>query len=137
MKQYYSCIDVRVPSPQPEQHQVSKMKAIKEKGQIIFYGAEEYRTSKYQPYILEKLQRTPGIDGVIFFSIEQFCYGEKFNLRLLSDILKIKLTVHFAREDISFNNIDEINEKFLNISVYFNSHRRRREFNTKQLISDL
>ena len=135
MKQFYSCIDVRIPAPQPEQHQVSKTKAIKEGGQIVFYGAEEYRSSKYQPYILNKLQRTPRIDGVIFFTIDQFCYGETFNLKLLCDILKSKFTVHFAREDLSFNSVEEVMEKFLTLSVYFHALRRSRELSPEQILS--
>ena len=134
MKQFYSCIDARLPAPQPEQHEVSKKKAIKEGGQIIFYGAEEFRVVKYQPFILNKLQRTPGIHGVVFFTIDQFCYGQNFNLKLLYDILKSKFTVHFAREDISFNNIEEVKVKFITLSAYFHAFRRSRELNAEEIL---
>ena len=35
MKQFYSCIDALLPAPQPEQHLVMRMKALKEGGEII------------------------------------------------------------------------------------------------------
>ena len=134
MKQFYSCIDALLPAPQPEQHEVSRKKAIKEGGLIVFYGAEEYRVVKYQPFILEKLQRTAGIDGVVFFTIDQFCYGQTFNLKLLCDILKSKFTVHFAREDISLNNVEEVNKNFLILIAYFHAFKRSREISAEEIL---
>jgi hypothetical protein len=72
MKQFYSCIDAKIIAPQPEQHEVSRKKAAKEGGQIIFYGAEEYRVIKYQPFILNKLQRTPGLTESFSFQSTSF-----------------------------------------------------------------
>jgi hypothetical protein len=134
MKQFYSCIDALLPAPQPEQHEISKKKATKEGGQIIFYGAEEYRVVKQQPFILKKLQRTPGIDGVVFFSIDQFCYGESFNLKLLREILNLKLSVHFAREDISFTNFDEVMANFITLSAYFHAFQRKRSISAEEIL---
>jgi hypothetical protein len=134
MKQFYSCIDVLLPAPQPEQHELSKKKAAKEGGQIVFYGAEEYRVVKHQPFILGKLLRTGGLDGVVFFSIDQFCYGDKFNLKLLGDILKAKFSVHFAREDISFNNIEDVNEKFITLSAYFHAYKRSKSISAEEIL---
>jgi hypothetical protein len=137
MKQFYSCIDALLPAPQPEQHAISKIKATKEGGQIVFYGAEEYRAVKNQPFILNKLQRTAGIDGVVFFTIDQFCYGQKFNLNLLCDILKLNFSVHFAREDISFKSIEEVNGKFIILSAYFHAFKRRRDISSEQILTVL
>ena len=134
MKQFYSCIDALLPAPQPEQHEVSKKKAAKEGGQIVFYGAEEYRVVKHQPFILNKLERTAGIDGVVFFSIDQFCYGESFNLKLLVDILKSNFSVHFAREDISFNSLDEVRKKFITLSAYFHAFKRSRNISAEEIL---
>jgi hypothetical protein len=135
MKQYYSCIDALLPAPQPEQHELSRRKAAREGGQIVFYGAEEYRVAGHQPFILNKLLRTPGIDGVVFFSIDQFCYGERFNLRLLGDILRSNFSAHFAREDMSFNNIDDVTDRFIVLSAYFNAFRRRRTLSAEEILS--
>lgn len=135
MKQFYSCIDALLPAPQPEQHELSKRKAAKEGGQIVFYGAEEYRVVGSQPFILNKLLRTGGIDGVVFFTINQFCYGETFNLKLLTEIVKAKFSVHFAREDISFYKTDEIMDRFITLSAYFHAHKRKRISSTEELLS--
>ena len=134
MKQFYSCVDALLPAPQPEQHELSRKKAAKEGGQIVFYGAEEYRVVRHQPFILNKLMRTGGIDGVVFFSIDQFCYADKFNLRLLGDILKARFSVHFAREDISLNEVAELSEKFISLSAYFNAFRRRRTITAAEIL---
>ncbi|MGZ3157836.1 MAG: hypothetical protein ACXU7D_00315 [Burkholderiaceae bacterium] len=134
MKQFYSCIDALLPAPQPEQHELSKKKAAKEGGQIIFYGAEEYSVVASQPFILNKLLRTGGIDGVVFFTIDQFCYGETLNLKLLTDIVKAKFSVHFAREDISFNCVGDITEKFITLSAYFHALKRKKISNPEELL---
>lgn len=134
MKQFYSCIDVTLITPQPEQHELSRRKAAKEGGHVVFYGAEEYRVHQLQPFILNKLSRTNGIDGVIFFSIDQFCYGERFNLRLLLDILHSKVGVHFAREDISYVTVDEVMQNFIVLSAYFHAFRRRRIIDAEEIL---
>lgn len=137
MKQFYSCIDALLPAPQPEQHELSKKKAAKEGGQIVFYGAEEYRVVGQQPFILPKLKRTPGIDGVVFFSIDQFCYGDTFNLKLLGEILGLGLSVHFAREDITFQNFDEVRQNFITLSAYFQAFKRSRRVSAEEILSVL
>jgi hypothetical protein len=137
MKQFYSCIDARLPAPQPEQHEASKIKAMREGGLIVFYGAEEYRVAHYQPFILNKLQKTPSIDGVVFFTIDQFCYGQIFNLKLLCNILKSNFNVHFAREDISFNSIEEVMDQFICLSAYFHAFKRNRDMVPEQILSIL
>ena len=106
---YYSCLDSKLTSPQPEQHYIINKKAEKENGQIVFYGSEEFSVFEHQPYIYEKVKRTKFIDGVIFFTLDQFCYADKFNFNLLKNFLDNKKTIHFAREDISlysFNDLD-------------------------------
>jgi hypothetical protein len=125
MKQFYSCIDAYLPSPQPEQHAVISRKADKEDAAVVFYGAEEVRVAQAQPFILSKLKRTPGLDGVIFFSINQFCYSEKLNLKLIFDILDLGLSVHFAREDISLYSKSEAREKFIIISAFYSATKRK------------
>jgi hypothetical protein len=134
MKQFYSCVDTLLSTPQPEQHDVSRRKAEKEGGQIVFYGAEEYRVVKHQPFILDKLRRTEGIDGVIFFSVEQFCYGDRFNARLLRDILKCGFSAHFAREDISLDSVADFARHFISLSAYFNAKRRQRSVTQEEIL---
>jgi hypothetical protein len=137
MRQFYSCIDGLLPAPQPEQHELSRKKAAKEGGQIVFYGAEEYRVVGQQPFILPKLKRTPGVDGVVFLSIDQFCYGDTLNLKLLREILGLGLSVHFAREDISFQSFDEVSANFITLSAYFHAFKRSRRVSVEEILSVL
>jgi len=125
MKQFYSCIDVTLPAPQPEQHELIRKIAISQQGKVIFYGAEEYSVAACQPYIHYKLRRTPGIDGVIFFTINQFCYGTTFNLKLLRDILNDSMSVHFARENVNLCSIYDLTSKFIEFSAYFHANSKR------------
>jgi hypothetical protein len=108
MKAYYSCIDALVTAPQPEQHLVIREKARREGGAITFYGAEEFRSVEEQPFIRWKLSRTPGLDGVVFFTIHQFRRGERFNFALLRQLLREGHEVHFARENLSYRTFEEL-----------------------------
>ena len=115
MKNFYSCVDALIPSPLSEQHLIIKNKAEKEKGSITAYASEEFRTVKSQPWILIKMNETPGLDGVVFFTAQQFSYGNKFNLKLFNQLIDKNYEVHFAREDLSFTkkNLNSNNLNFL------------------------
>ena len=39
---------------------------------------------------------------VLFFTINQFCYNEIFNLKKLYEIIDLNLNIYFAREAIFF-----------------------------------
>jgi len=121
MKSFYSCLDPFVIAPQVEQHNLIKSIAEKENGKIVFYGSEDFFVAQNQPFILFKLKRTPDINGVIFFTLNQFCYGEYFNLRLLNDILDLKISIHFARESFSIYNVSDLEEKYIELIGYFQS----------------
>ena len=111
MKSFYSCIDAYLSAPQPEQHLLIREKAKKEGGSIVFYGAEEYRSAAAQSFIIPKLTRTANLDGVVFFTFNQFRYGEALNIKRMFEILDLGLELHFAREDLSFRSRDELNER--------------------------
>ena len=107
-KSFYSCVDCLIPSPLSEQHMVIKKKAEAENGIISAYASEEVRFASNQPWIFIKLKETQGLDGVIFFSVDQFLYGEHFNLKLFKNIIDHGYEIHFARENFSFyKNIDK------------------------------
>ena len=91
----------------------------------MFYGGEEIMCIQSQPFIISKLKKTPGITDVVFFAFAQFCYGEKFNFKLLKEIVQDGIGVHFAREDMSFMTVDDIERDFLLLSAYFHSFQRR------------
>lgn len=119
MNSYYSCLDSLLTTPQAEQHYWIKKMAEKKNGQVVFYGAEEYFVSNFQPFILNKLKRTPNLNGVIFFTIDQFCYGEKLNISLMIEIIKTGLSIHFAREKISILNNNQLEEQYLELLSYY------------------
>ena len=119
IKSFYSCIDTYYAAPSPEQHDVINTMAKRENGKIIFYGAEDYFVAHTQPFILPKLKRTRNIDGVIFFTLNQFCNGESFNLKLLIDILKLNISVHFAREALSIQNLNDLKTKHQDFLAYY------------------
>lgn len=110
MKSFYSCIDATLSAPQPEQHLVIREKARKEGGAITFYGAEEYRSAGVQSFILPKLRRTAGLDGVIFFTVNQFRYSDALNVTLMRDVLDMGLELHCAREDVSLRSRRDLEE---------------------------
>jgi hypothetical protein len=118
-KSFYSCIDTLFEGSNAEQHAVINAIATRENGKIIFYGGEDYFVADRQLFILPKLVRTKNIDGVIFFSLNQFCYGNSINLKLLVNILKLEISVHFARESLSIYNLNDLKIKYLDLVAYY------------------
>ena len=121
MKSFYSCLDPYVIAPQIEQHYLINKIAKKENGKIVFYGSEDFFVAETQPFILFKIKRTPNIDGIIFFTLNQFCYGKSFNLNLINKILDLKISIHFAREAFSIYNLLDLENKYLELIGYFQS----------------
>ena len=118
-KSFYSCIDTFFEGTNAEQHNIINAMAKRENGKIIFYGAADYFVADSQPFILPKLIRTKNIEGVIFFTLNQFCYGNYINLSLLVNILKLEISVHFAREDITIKNLNDLKVKHLDLIGYY------------------
>jgi len=122
MKQFYSCIDVTMPAPQPEQHMAAIKTASLNNGQVVSYGAEDIINYKKQMFIFSKLKKIiDEIDGVIFFSFDQFCYSDKINLKLIREILDLDLEVHFSRESISILNINDFYSASNSLIAYYYS----------------
>ena len=82
--------------------------------------------TKHQPFIYEKLCRTPKIDGVIFFTIDQFCYENTFNIDLIRKIIELKISIHFAWVNIWYFNLKEVKNDLPQIYSYFYSFNRAR-----------
>jgi len=127
IKSFYCCIDSFLPATQPEQHIICENMAKFNNGKIIFYGAEDVLVAKQQPFIYDKLKRTPNIDGVIFFTINQFCYDTALNINLIKKILNLKISIHFARENISFFNQKELKKNLPEVYSYYYSFNRKRK----------
>ena len=103
MKKYYSYLDTGMVQhvPQPLQHQTIHALAARLDGVIQFYYMEEFRTLKSQKLLRSKIPMMQSADGIIFFSIQQFCYGKSINVKLMSQILDLGLELHFVKENIS------------------------------------
>ena len=127
VKSFYCCIDSLLPATQPEQHIICENIANSNNGKIVFYGAEDVLVTKQQPFIYDKLRRTPQIDGVIFFTINQFCYENAININLIKKIIDLKISIHFARENISYFNQKEFKKDLPDIYSYFYSSNRVRK----------
>lgn len=114
MKDFFSCPDTGFLKyvPQPIQHIVIADKASKLGGKITFYAPEDFETLKTQGVTRSKLSQRPAVDGIIFFTLKQFCYGEKLNFSLLRNILDSKYEVHFARENLSITSSTALDEMF-------------------------
>lgn len=116
-KNFYSCVDSTIPSPLSEQHLIIGIKAKNEHGKITAYGSEDIKSINSQPWIMQKLEETKNLNGVVFFTAKQFMYSGKFNYSLMEYIInKLKLEIHFARENLTFGtNYKKITEKLLDL----------------------
>jgi hypothetical protein len=103
MKVYYSCPDTGFVKqvPQPLQHLAIGSMAEKLGGKVVFYTMEDFETLASQGVIRHKVMQHPDIHGVIFFRLQQFCYGERPNLAFVRMILQAGYELHFARENLS------------------------------------
>lgn len=124
-KLFYSCLDPYVIAPQAEQHQLISMMARSLEGKVVFYGAEDYFVAATQPFILPKLRRTPGLSGVIFFTIDQFAYSDDLNVKLLHDILELGLIVGFSRENYVCYTPECLDKNFLELKAYIHCKKSR------------
>ena len=118
MLNYYSCLDPCAVAPQPEQHQIIAKMATDLQGKVVFYGSEDYFCAKTQTFIYPKLKRTPDLNGVIFFTFDQFLYAQKLKISLMRKILDLNLTVNFAREQISITNQLQLRNSYLFYRAY-------------------
>ena len=137
VKSFYCCIDSLLPATQPEQHIICENIANLNNGKIIFYGTEDVLVTKHQPFIYDKLMRTPEIDGAIFFTINQFCYENTLNIDLMNKIIDLRISIHFARENISYFNQKELKKDLPEIySYYYSFNRVRKEYarNIKKIL---
>jgi len=114
MKEFYSWPDVGFLKylPNSIQHVVINDKASKLDGRITFYAAEDFETLATQGVIKEKIAQRPSVAGIIFFTLKQFCYGERFNFSLLRDIVNSGYEVHFARENMSILDQSDLDKIF-------------------------
>lgn len=114
MKSFYACLDTGFVkyAPQPLQHLAVADKARKLGGQISFYTMEDFNSLATQGAMRAKIEDKPAVDGVIYFTIQQFFYGGIFNLEFLKFILDRGYEAHFAREDLSIPTRESLDRAF-------------------------
>lgn len=110
MKAYYSCLDTGFVKycPQSLQHLAVANKAGKLGGEVSFYTMEDPGALAFQGAVKAKIEENPAVDGIIYFTVRQFFYGGNFDLKFLKFVLDQGYEVHFAREDISILNRDNL-----------------------------
>jgi hypothetical protein len=108
MKLFYSCIDSHIPSPQPEQHSLIERMAKRCGGKITYSTSEDCSLRNSQAWIEERVERISDVDGLVFFTVEQFFCGRTFNIQLLRRFLSKNIEVHFSRENLSFRNNEDL-----------------------------
>ncbi len=114
MKAYYACLDTGFVKycPQPLQHLAIGNKASNLDGSVSFYTMEDFETLANQGTAKGKIEEKPAVSGIIYFTVRQFFYSGKFDLRFMRYILERGYEVHFAREDISIPNFEALDEVF-------------------------
>ncbi len=78
---------------------------------IDFYTGENHKGYKKMISFYEKIKSNPNIHGFIFFSLLQFCYDEKFNIKLINEAVKKGYTIYCAREKLILNKKNFQNKK--------------------------
>ena len=125
MKEYFFWMDSQFVYyvPQPAQRMLAQKYLERNDGRIVYYSAEELIAVPQQLGLREKLKRTTGINGFIFFTLKQFFYGQKVDFLLMYQMLEQGLELHFAREEYSIFNLQDFEEKFCRLYLYFYSNQ--------------
>lgn len=116
----YSCIDIGCMKyiSQSIQQRIINLFASKNYAQITFVTNEDIDSIETQIIFKSKLEDKPKVNGFIFFSIDQFCYGG-INLELLKKILYQNYDLYFAKEQIILKYKDKkISNKLKELSIY-------------------
>jgi hypothetical protein len=79
-------------------------------GSIIFYYMENHLTVAEQAVLESKLEMLAQADGIIFFSLHQFRYGDRLHLGLMLKLLAVGLEIHFAVENISLYGTKDLHD---------------------------
>ena len=124
MKNFFTCIDITLSTPQPEQLLLCRNHANNNGGEVVFYGSEEPSCYEKQNFILYKLKKTKGITDVVFFTINQFCYDKIINIKLMNDIIDSNYSLHLARENLVFKKKKDLFDFRVEILSYFHSFKR-------------
>jgi hypothetical protein len=122
-KSYYSMHDSNIYGllTAKFQHQLIELKSIEKKGKILFYSGEDPEYNKTCRVIREKLEQKPKVNGFIFIHLQQFGYSGNLDFFLIKKILKLRYELHFCKEDLSLNNLNDFKKNYDNLLIYNHS----------------
>lgn len=86
---------------------------------VSFYNTEYENTYKKMGFFKEKLLSKPKISGFIFFSLIQFCYQNKLNIKLINKSIELGYELMFVKEKIYLKDLASLKKnkhKLLNFS---------------------
>lgn len=123
-KKYLAILDIVITEIISQKLQISLIKEFvnKNKGDLVFYTTENHATFKNLSILKQKLKEDLKLNGLVFFSILQFFYGEKKNINLLRNILNKGIEVNFIRENLILKNIAQLNKKIIDIKFFPDTH---------------
>jgi hypothetical protein len=76
----------------------------------VYYCAEDCMFIALQALFRKKIKKTENIKRFILFSIKQCNYDLEFDYALMKKILQMEFELHFAREEFSIYDIDDLND---------------------------
>jgi hypothetical protein len=132
-KKYFAFIDVVITEIMPNRIQLQVINNFLSKinSEISFYSAENHNSYSTLEILNSKFYEKPKVRGFVFYSLLQFCYGEKILLDTLKKILK-KYECIFIRENIILKSENDLLNKKRSIKVFKDTH----ESLIKNLISN-
>ena len=109
MKNFICQIDVSIIDLLPQKAQLDIIKqSLGPKSNIILHSIENLETRSFFLSMKDILKNTNKVDGIVFFSLMQFCFNEKetIDIKFLEELAK-KYELFFFREDLYFKNIKD------------------------------
>ena len=119
-------IDVSIIEIVPQRAQIDILKSSLKKNQIILdYSVENPETKENFLSLKKVLKSSSKINGIIFFSLIQFCYNksDSIDIPLIKNLTK-KYQLIFFREKIFFKNLKDF-KKYENSLKFFKNNNLR------------
>ncbi len=120
MKKYIAQIDISIIEVVPQKAQVDILKNfLKKEEEIINYSIENIESRMNFLSLKNILKNNRKVNGIIFFSLIQFCYNESniLDINLLKNILK-NHSVIFFRENLRIKNLGELKKVEKNLKIF-------------------
>ena len=120
MKKYIAQIDISIIEVVPQKAQVDILKNfLKKEEEIINYSIENIESRMNFLSLKNILKDNRKVNGIIFFSLIQFCYNESniLDINLLKNILK-NHSVIFFRENLRIKNLGELKKVEKNLKIF-------------------